>query len=239
VWEIADVGIPGDGFFLSLNEPVINMETRMSHTAYGPETRYIVLFLSILLVFFFPGCSGYVKYRYGIQQPKPETPGSLLGFLEKQGFPGDNQYLFTDTVTFLHWMNSPVLRQHLLSHLIFDKYGQWLPEDTAACQWAGGNFIAALHPDSSYAVRQDIRLEQITGGIRRMGICHCPADGENPPDFTIVVTWGKFLGKYNYRLFNLGKAVLENPTANIRLIWLNIDIQKDWKFPPGRKLQLK
>jgi hypothetical protein len=136
-------------------------------------------------------------------------------------------------------MNNPVFRQHLLSHLIFDKHGHWVPEDTTTCQWAGSKFISALHPDSSYAVRQDIRLEQITGGICLVGVCRCIHSGKNPPDFTILVTWGKFLGRYNYRLFNLAKAVQDNPEANIRLIWLNIDIQKEWKFPPGRKLHLK
>lgn len=198
-----------------------------------------VLFLNILLIFLLTGCSSYVKYRYGIRQPKTETPGSILGFLEKNGFPADQQYVFKDTNAFLNWMNSPNLKQHLLSHLIFNKHGQRLLEDTAACQWAGGGLIANLHADSSYLIARDITLLQITEDILPIGICRCMPGNVKQPDFTIIVTWGKFLGKYNYRLFDLEKDVLGNHQANIRIIWLNIDVQKEWKFPPGRKLQMK
>lgn len=211
----------------------------MPQTMHDPGTRQNVLFLGIFLLLLLQGCSTYVKYRYGIRQPETETPGSILGFLEKNGFPADHQYVFKDTNSFLRWMNGPDLKQHLLSHLIFNKQGQRLREDTAACQWAGGGVISNLHPDSSYLTMQDIALEQIAKDILPVGICRCIPVNDKQPDFTIVVTWGKFLGKYNYRLFDLEKDVLENHQANIRMIWLNIDIQKEWKFPPDRKLQMK
>ncbi len=215
------------------------MEPGMPQINHGPGTRRNVLFLSVLLVFFLSGCSSYVKFRYGIKQPETETPGSILGFLEKSGFPADNQFIFKDTNAFLGWMNSPNLRQHLLSHLIFNKNGQRLREDTAACQWAGGGLISNLHADSSYLTARDINLLQITEDIIPIGICRCMPGNVKQPDFTIVVTWGKFLGKYNYRLFDLEKGVQNNHQASIRIIWLNIDIQKEWRFPPGKKLQMK
>ena len=59
------------------------------------------------------------------------------------------------------------------------------------------------------------------------------------PDFTIIVTWAKFLGDYNSRLFVLSEAVEQNKTARIRLIWLNIDMQESWKLTPEQKLAIK
>ena len=59
------------------------------------------------------------------------------------------------------------------------------------------------------------------------------------PDFTIIVTWAKFLGTYNARLFDLADAVKQNKTARIRLIWLNADMQKSWNLTKEQKLEIK
>ena len=58
------------------------------------------------------------------------------------------------------------------------------------------------------------------------------------PDFTIIVTWAKFLGEYNYRLFDLAGAVKEDKKSRIRLIWLNIDIQKSWHITDRQKIRI-
>jgi hypothetical protein len=123
--------------------------------------------------------------------------------------------------------------------MIFDHHGTLLQRDTAKCQWAGGTMIVMLNRDSSYQQTQDFQLKDILPHIEPFGKSAAQDVVMPDPDFTIIVTWAKFLGKYNYRLFDLSEAVKLNETARIRIIWLNIDMQKSWALKPEQKLVLK
>jgi hypothetical protein len=185
------------------------------------------------------GCSPFMKYKYGISKPKTESPGSLLTFLEKNEYPVENQYIFKDSGAYVHMIRQPDFRSHLLSYMIFNKQGHLLEKDSAKCQWAGADMVMALHPDSSFRHSGADELSEIINAIQPIGICSCQSGADPVPDYTLVITWGKFLGKYNYRLFDLEKAVNANPVSNIRTIWLNIDMQKSWKLNGYKGLELK
>ena len=122
--------------------------------------------------------------------------------------------------------------------MIFDRNGKLLVRDTSFCQWAGGGVIKTLHPNSVYKAWPGLTLQQILQNIKPFGRPHVSDSLLQNPDFTLVVTWAKFIGGYNYRLFDLAEAVKQNNRARIRLIWLNIDIQKSWNIPKKQQMRI-
>jgi len=192
-----------------------------------------------LLTLVLSGCKTYMHFKYGLTQPKEETPDKLVSFLEKHHFPTENLYLFSDSGSYNQAIRNPEFRKYLLSHMIFDREGALLQRDTTQCQWSGSDKIKSLNADSTYEKCGGLHLEQILYHIEPFGKNSANEDIIKDPDFTIVVTWAKFLGKYNYRLFNLSEALNLNKTARIRLIWLNIDMQESWKLTPEQKVAIK
>lgn len=191
------------------------------------------------LLFLSPGCKTYMHFKYGLTQPKQETPVSLTNFVEKNHFPNDNLFMFSDSGSYFQAIRNPVFSKHLLSHMIFDRSGALLQNDTTKCQWAGFDKVKSLDPDSSYEKCYDLQLEQILNHIKPFGKIIGPDNVDKDPDFTVVVTWAKFIGTYNHRLFVLSDAAEENKTARIRLIWLNIDMQECWKLSRQQKIAIK
>ena len=191
---------------------------------------------SVIMTVTICSCKSYVKYKNGISKPREETPESLINFLDKNKFPGNNIYVFSDSAGYGHALRNELFRKNLLGHMIFDRNGLLLDRDSSKCQWAGAELLRNLHPDSSYSTTDKLTVDQILGKIVPVGVGDTLFDIGQLPDFTLVVSWGKFLGRYNYRLFDLEKALKENNYARIRLIWLNIDMQKSWQLKPGQKL---
>ncbi len=184
------------------------------------------------------GCKSYMKMKYGIAQPREETRESLIAFLEKNHFPTHYLYMFRDSTSYLEAMRHPVIRKNLLSHMLFDTTGNLVERDTARCQWAGSELIRRLRADSSCVTTDQITLGQIARLIAPFGRDSADNILSGKCDFTLVVIWAKFLGTYNYRLFDLEKAAAENKTAVIRLIFLNMDMQKEWQLKPGQQLNI-
>ena len=201
--------------------------------------RWIVKLAALILFFpFLFGCKTYMKLKYGVTQPKQETPAKLISFLEKYNFPTQNMYVFSDSAGYIQEMKNPTFSKYILSNMIFDHDGILLKRDTAQCQWSGYDKIKSLRIDSLYEKNDELRLTQLLEKIRPFGKSDIPGTELKNPDFTVVVTWAKFLGSYNYRLFVLDEAVNLNKTARIRLIWLNIDMQKSWSLTPGQKVAI-
>jgi hypothetical protein len=195
--------------------------------------------LFLLITIIPSGCKTYVKLKYGATQPKQETCESLIAFLKKNHFPVDNQYCFKDSASFFSMMRNPMVNENLLSHMLFDQHGNLMDRDTAKCQWAGSNVISNLDPDSVYHNIKPFRIDMITEQIIPFGQPDSGLFNPPSPDFTLVVLWARFIGRYNYRLFDLEKAVSDNKRARIRIIWLNIDMQKSWKLPKEKQLGIK
>ncbi|MCK9422396.1 MAG: hypothetical protein M0Q38_07345 [Bacteroidales bacterium] len=197
----------------------------------------IVLILNLLVPA--AGCRQLLGFKYGMTQPREETPEKLILFLEKEKFPMDNMYLFPDSLSWFQALRNPVFRKNMLSHMVFDHEGQLLERDTAQCQWSGYDFIRTLDRDSSYRKIQGFQINNLLGQIKPFG-GHSESVGfPLDPDFTIVITWAKFIGTYNKRLFVLSRAVSENRSAKIRLIYLNIDMQESWNLTKKQKVAIQ
>ena len=56
---------------------------------------------------------------------------------------------------------------------------------------------------------------------------------------TVIITWAKFIGKMNERLFVVSESVKDNKNAKIRLILLNSDMQKSWNLNESQKIKFK
>ena len=185
------------------------------------------------------GCKPYMKFKYEMSEPGEETPEGLLAFLEKNKFPTNDVYMFSDSASYFQALRNPMFRKNLLSHMNFDRNGLLLERDTTQCQWSGYDVVRVLNPDSSYRSLTGLQLDQILQHIQPFGRTPAHDSTAARPDFTVVVTWAKFLGKYNYRLFVLSDAVRENKAARIRLVWLNVDLQRNWHVPGRQKIAIR
>jgi hypothetical protein len=192
----------------------------------------------IMLLMCTASCVTIVKWRYGITNPKVQTPQKLRSFLEKHRYPGSCQYLFNDSGSFFHTIRNTLFRKNMFSNMIFDSSGLLIQRDTALCQWSGYQVIKALCPDSNYQTIKGLVLQDILGCIHPADNTHHATNSPGRADFTVVVTWAKFLGTYNARLFDLTDAIDSNKTARIRLIWLNTDMQECWHLTKKQKLQV-
>jgi hypothetical protein len=185
------------------------------------------------------GCKTYMHFKYGLTQPKEENPKSLVAFTEKHHFPSENLYMFSDSASYSQAIKNPMFRKYLCNHMIFDHDGILLQRDTTQCQWSGYDKIRALKTDTTYEKCNDLQLNTILPHIQQFGKISAPGDSWSNPDFTIVVTWARFLGSYNSRLFVLSDAVALNTTARIRIIWLNVDMQDSWQLTSQQKVAIK
>ncbi|MEI7980202.1 MAG: hypothetical protein WCI71_01025 [Bacteroidota bacterium] len=197
------------------------------------------LLMLFFMLFVITSCRSVVGLKYGMKPPGEESPESLISFLKKNSFPANHQFLFKDSTGYYEALRNPQFRKNFLSHMIFDREGGLLYRDTIKCQWAGADFIRSLDRDSSYMKTEGLVLSQVFSRIKPIELHSGSDDQEINPDFTMVITWAKFLGKYNYRLFDLTAAVAENKGAIIRLIYLNIDMQKSWNIPEKHKISIK
>jgi hypothetical protein len=197
---------------------------------------YIILSLLVLSL---TGCVTIVKWKYGITNPREQTPEKIISFLERHAYPDSCQFIFNDSLAYFQGLRNPVFRKNLIGHMIFDGKGSLLQHDTAQCQWSGYDVIRSLNPDSVYLNLNGLQLADILDHIHPIG----SNPGQDPkllhPDFTIIVTWAAFLGTYSARLFELSEAVKENTTGKVRLIWLNIDMQESWKLTKDQKMEIR
>ncbi|MEI7661447.1 MAG: hypothetical protein WCK34_04590 [Bacteroidota bacterium] len=192
-----------------------------------------------MFCFMLAGCKTFVRLNYGMLPPGDETPDGLVAFLEKHRFPANDLYLFKDSASYFAAMRNPVFVTNFLSNMNFDRNGSLIRRDTTLCQWSGAGLIRELNPDSAYRVWPGLRLDQILPHIEPFGKNKSGQQGAEKPDFTIVVTWAKFIGKYNYRLFNLADAVKANKKARIRVIWLNVDMQQSWHVAKEQRINFR
>ena len=147
--------------------------------------------------------------------------------------------MFSDSASYCQTLRDPIFGKNMLSHMNFDRDGILLLRDTTQCQWSGYDIIKTLSKDSSYKKGTGLSLEQILDHIRPFGKNAGQDTVVKNPDFTVIVTWAKFLGGYNYRLFNLDSSVIENRASRIRLIWLNVDMQESWHLTKQQKIVVK
>ncbi|MFZ4520527.1 MAG: hypothetical protein ACOYNC_02410 [Bacteroidales bacterium] len=199
-------------------------------------------FKTIIVFLLFCGCTGcvnIVKWRYGIKNPAEETPAKLISFLEKHHFPDSCQYIFNDSGAYCTSLRNPLFKKNLLSHMIFDANGALIKHDTSQCQWSGYEVIRALNRDSAVIRDEAGHLNELLTLIHPLHGDQSAVAFEAEPDFTVVITWAKFLGTYNARLFDLARAAALNNKSRIRLIFLNIDMQESWMLTKDQKMGIR
>jgi hypothetical protein len=203
------------------------------------NSRIMKLVAVALLLCMSTGCKTYMQLKYGMKQPEEETPAKLYSFLQKHHFPNENMYLFSDSAAFCRMVRNSEFRKYLLSHMIFNREGILIRHDTTKCQWAGYDIIKSLNRDSVYETSNELKMSQILDKIEPMGGASARTGSFGDPDFTVVVTWAKFIGAYNYRLFILAEAADLNQKSRIRVIWLNVDMQQSWELTDQQKIAIR
>ncbi len=198
------------------------------------------LLIAFLALLTWAGCRQIVFWKYGMHQPEPETPESLVAFLKEMNQQLPGQYIFSDSASYLKFIWSPFFSKHLMHTLFYTERGymnQFV--DSNKCQWSGGYFIARLKRDTLYATDTSNRYQTLLKSI--VPLAPATTDGEDagPCDFTLLVPWGKFIGRYNERLFANDLAIGKNRGVTIRVIYLNIDMQKSWNLREDQKLIFK
>lgn len=192
----------------------------------------LVSFLSISLF----SCKEIVMMRYGIHQPREETPESILAFMNKMDYPNENTFLFKDSTAFNTCMKDSIFRSNVLSTLFYSPQGLLINiKDTSMCQWSGGYFVRNLHQDSLYQSDPAYTIDNLMSSL-------IPLNGSTVidtvnADYIVVVIWASFLGRYNERLFSIREAIRENPDVIVKPIFLCIDMQKSWN-PTARDMEV-
>lgn len=184
-----------------------------------------VMVVSLLLVT--PSCKEILMMRFGIRQPGEETPESIQSFMDKMGYLSENVFLFNDSSAFYSFLRDSVFRSNMPGTLFFSPDGLISRyNDTTRCQWSGGYFVTRLQADTVYQADTGYTFREFMASVKPLNQSVC-IDTANA-DYLVVVTWARFLGNYNDRLFSIRKALDENPDVVVKPIFLCIDIQKDW-----------
>jgi hypothetical protein len=197
------------------------------------------LFLLLLSICIFAGCKQIVIWKYGIRSPKMETPGSITDYAKKQGQNPDNIWLFTDSVAFARFNKDSLFRKSYFGALVFNRQGLVINfKDTASCQWSVANSVRKLKRDSVYEIDTSRTCRGLMSSLVPLtGILIHPNDVEEY-DYTVVYTWAKYIGKLNERLFEISEAARNNSSASIRVISLNVDMQKSWNLRKDQRIRM-
>lgn len=198
--------------------------------------KKMTVYLCLLLLL--PGCVTIVKWKYGITNPRDQRPASILRYAGKHGYPSGGQFIFCDSSAYCAALRDSLFRKNLFGTMIFDREGRLLLRDTARCQWSGYSRIAALAPDTIYPVAPKPYLPGLLSHLCGIGTDQGADTAARFDDFTVVVTWAIFIGSLNDRLFDLAGAVRENRRARLRMIWLNTDMQADWKLTGAQRMTI-
>lgn len=198
-----------------------------------------LLYLTVLLLLV-AGCHQVVFWKYGIHQPKQETPASIKAFLKEINQPLNNQYMFKDSTSYLRFLWDTVVARKLFRTLFFTEAGLLTRlVDSSSCQWSGGNYILGLKRDTLYYADTTCRYQNLIKGLIPLGDEDSTRRDTLPYDFTLIVTWANFLGKYNERLFINDMAIAHNVQARIRIYYINIDMQQEWNLNDLQALKLR
>lgn len=115
------------------------------------KTNHLVWLGIIPLILITSSCKEIMMMRYGIHQPREETPESIFSFMEKMDYPNENTFVFKDSSAFYACLRDSVFRNNALGTLFFSPQGLLDNyKDTSRCQWPGGYFIRNLKHDTIY-----------------------------------------------------------------------------------------
>ena len=177
----------------------------------------------------FISCKEVMMLKYGIHQPREETPESVGAFMEKMEYPNENTFIFKDSSAFYSCLRDSVFRSNLLGTLFFSPRGLLDNyKDTSRCH---------LKHDTIYHVDTGYTLQNLMGFIAPLN--EQTRIDTADADYIVVITWATFLGKYNERLFSIREVIGENNEVTVKPLFLCIDIQEEWDFTDTEQDRLK
>ncbi|MFH1159448.1 MAG: hypothetical protein V1733_00675 [bacterium] len=196
-----------------------------------------VILISLSCLSFF-SCKQILLMRYGIRQPKEETPVTIMAFMDKMDYPNVSTFIFKDSSSFYTCMKDSIFQRNTLGTLFFYRNRLLINyKDTSKCQWSGGYFVMNLRNDTIYQTDSTCLFQRLmTNFIPLNATTKIDTAGA---DYIVLVTWARFLGKYNERLFSIRKAMEENPGVNIKAVFVCIDVQKEWNLTDREKNALQ
>ncbi|MFH1297204.1 MAG: hypothetical protein ABIJ04_08035 [Bacteroidota bacterium] len=188
----------------------------------------------ICLILATSSCKQILMMRYGIRQPREETPETILAFMDKMNYPDVNTFIFKDSSSYNRCMRDPVFQANALGTLFFYHNRLLINyKDTSECQWSGGFFVRNLKSDTVYQTDSAYSFQRLIAHF--VPLSEPTQLDTTAADYIVLVTWARFLGRYNERLFDIRRAVEENPAVNIKVVFVCIDIQKEWKLTDREK----
>jgi len=191
--------------------------------------RLPVPFIILGMAMPFASCHQILLFRYGIHQPREETPERIMHFMEKRGYSNENTFIFKDTASFFACMRDSVFRTHVPGMMVFDHNGNMnVSRDTTPCRWLNENFARLLPEDTLGSGSSLFTLRQLRN-------CMVPLYAGTKTDTSIatcfvMVCWATFLGRYNDRLFSIREWINKNHSVRIQPLFLCIDLQKEWNL---------
>lgn len=203
-----------------------------------PTIDIIFVILISLMCLLFLSCKQIILWRYGIHEPRKETPESIRKFLAKQDFPNENIFIFRDSAGYMQYLRDSVCRHNLLGTLFYSPKGLLVTfKDTSQCQWAGGFQVSTFKKDTLYHVDTNRSFAKLMSGLK-------PLSGETTldtacADYYAVVTWSVFLGKYNKRLFTIREAISEQQEVTVIPVFINVDKQTEWNLSDNQGLAIR
>jgi len=198
---------------------------------------YLLLLLTGSLLM--TSCKAIMIRGAGVRTPKQETPGSLTKYLSEINGPLQNNYIPADSSAWRKIIRNPHISKTFTGTFIFTHEGIIVnPIDSGACQWSGVGAIALLDPDSTYITDTSFTIMDLEPLLVPLAEGNLPS-GNDPQDFTVVMTWARFMRKFNNRIFFAREMVQKNHKARIRLVFLNLDMQKSWMLKPDQVLKIQ
>ncbi len=201
--------------------------------------KQLVIFL-VLFSLSFTGCKKLIVYHAGIRTPREETAESILKYARGMNQDTSRIYILKDSSAFSALNRDSVMRVNLLGAIVFSKNGLVTNyRDSSSCQWSAARYIGIMKPDSGFQIDTGYTWHHIlnaivplTGGV--------PAEFDTSKyDYLVVFSWAKFITKMNERLFLINQSAAENPYSKIKVISLNIDMQKSWCLKEDQKFKFR
>lgn len=191
----------------------------------------------ILFVFLGSGCKQLILWKYGVRNPKKETAESIRAYATKYGQDPGKVWLFRDSTAFSWFSSDSIYRKTCFGAIVFNDIGLLLNyRDSSSCQWSAAAYVNQLKRDTTYRIDESRKFPAVFSYLVPLAGRSSLAADTSRYDYTVVFTWAKYLGKMNERLFTINDAARSNPHANIRVISLNIDMQKSWGLRKSQKL---
>jgi hypothetical protein len=183
------------------------------------------------------GCKQILMWKYGITNPKIETPETILKFANKYNQDPNKVFIFKDTTSYFSSMNDTLFKKNILSILFFNQDGVFIDyRKNGQCQWSGGAFLQHYSKDSTYSIDNTFQLNSIITKIIPI-IPEGKLKDTIDYDLTIIGIWANFIGKYNERIFCVSDVAKNRQDLKLRIIFLNIDMLKEWNLNKDQMLK--